>query len=64
MRRGSVEDFQPVLTLSDFWLEVLGKERLAGKGEEENSRSQCFSSWWSQENGSISSVRGLVIVQK
>ena len=22
MRRGSVEDFQPVLTLSDFWLEL------------------------------------------
>ena len=49
--------------LCDFWLEVLGKERyLAGKGEEGSSRSQCFSSWWSQENGSIGSVRGLVIV--
>ena len=49
-----------VLQLSlqcDFRLEVVGKERLAGKGEEGSNQSQCFSSWWSQENRSTGSVR-------
>ena len=41
----------------DFRLEVVGKERLAGKGEEGSNQSQCFSSWWSQENRSTGSVR-------
>ena len=41
----------------DFRLEIVGKERLAGKGEEGSNQSQCFSSWWSQENRSTGSVR-------
>ena len=41
----------------DFRLEVVGKERLAGKGEEGSNQSQCLSSWWSQENRRTGSVR-------
>ena len=41
----------------DFRLEIVGKERLAGKVEEGSNQSQCFSSWWSQENRSTGSVR-------
>ena len=59
-RCGKLRRSQKPLQLSlqcDFRLEVVGKDRVAGKGEEGSNQSQCFSSWWGQENRNTGSVR-------
>ena len=58
MKKGQEKPMLLQLSLQcDFRLEIVDKERLAGKGEEGSNQSQCFSSWWSQENRSTGSVR-------
>lgn len=59
-RCGKLRRNQRPLQLSlqcDFRLEVVGKDRLAGKDEEGSNQSLCFSSLWNQENRSPGSVR-------
>ena len=59
-RCGKLRRSQKPLQLSlqcDFRLEVVGKDRVAGKGEEGSNQSQCFSYLWNRENRSPGSVR-------